>query len=453
MATHTELTLQNFAKYAIISFIIGLVTIGFSIADLLMIGFLGEVHVAAVGLGDLIITFIFAGTVSFVDIFSSRLANFEGSKVHRSEHLGLALGFLYSVALCTVLALILRVMIEPSLVFFRQVDELIKPVSGYVNNRLLGIAPFLIYMAASEALRISGQRTHALYIFIFGFIINILLNACFLYTNVSVFFSTPEAAVAIATVIAHTFMGVIATILWLTKADLAKTVLHKKVLRSANNNFFFLIRTAPGIGVRLLNDYSGAILPLLFIGTMDVRTVAAASIATKVYTLFCRVPQAALSASYIYYSYGLSEHMRQPVSEVSVITVRRLFKYTAWPTLIVLTLTLSTSISLIQIIGSGAVDVKLTQDMLLAYLLFVPFYIIEQFYAELLTAHNRSAFLFGVSTAVTYLITIPLAYISVFFWKSALFAIAVKGVSVIILSIIYWRQYQQRWNYGGSFYA
>ena len=191
---HTDLTLRNFSSYAALAFAVGLVMVGFGATDLLMVGVLGITHVAAVGQGDLIVTCIFAATVGFVDVFAARLASAEGAGDRSTRQIGLAAGFLCAVVLCTVLALAVCAFVRPILVLFRQVDELIGPISAYVVHRLYGMAPFLIYMAASEALKISGLRTRALQILLFGFAANALLNALFLYTPVSGFLDSPEAA-------------------------------------------------------------------------------------------------------------------------------------------------------------------------------------------------------------------------------------------------------------------
>ena len=302
---HTDLTFRNFSSYAAFAFATGLVTVGFGATDLLMVGVLGVTHVAAVGQGDLIVTCILAATVGVVDVFAARLAAAEGVGDRGTRQIGLAAGFLCAVVLCTVLALAVGELVRPALVMFRQVDELIDPISAYVIHRLFGTAPFLIYMAASEALKITGLRTHALHILLLGFVANALLNAWFLYTPASEFFDSPEAAVAVVTVFVHVSMGAIAVQIWIGHLRVAGTDKRAEIWISARQNFAMLLRTAPGVGARILNDYAGTVVPILFIGTMSTSTVAATAVATKIYAVFCRVPQAAFAACYVYYSYGI----------------------------------------------------------------------------------------------------------------------------------------------------
>ena len=447
---HTELTIRNFSGYAALAFAVGLVTVGFGAIDLLMVGVLGVAHVAAVGQGDLIVTCILAALVGFVDIFAARLAAAEGAGDRGARQIGLAAGFLCAVVLCALLAFAVSALIRPTLVMLRQVDELIDPINAYVVHRLFGTAPFLIYMAASEALKISGQRTRALHILLFGFVANALFNALFLYTPAAGLFGSPEAAVAVATVLVHVLMGAIAVRIWIGHLRVPCAEERAEIRACARQNLAVLLRTAPGVGARILNDYAGTVVPILFIGTMNTSTVAATAVATKIYALFCRVPQSAFAACYVYYSYDLEAREKQPASEETRRVIRTLLRYAAIPTTTALSATLATSPWLARLFSGGDIDVSLTRNLLFAYLLFVPFYFFEQFYGELLTAHGRAGLLFRASTAATCLITIPLAYVAVFHWQSAFLAILVKGIAVALLAFVYWSQFRQRAPSAGS---
>ena len=181
-------------------------------------------------------------------------------------------------------------------------------------------------------------------------------------------------------------MGAVAAHFWIGHLRVAATDERAEIWASARQNFAALLRIAPGVGARVLNDYAGTVVPILFIGTMNTSTVAATAVATKVYALFCRVPQAAFAACYVYYSYGIEEREKQPASEETRRIVRRLLRYAAMPTAFALAATLAASPWLVQLFGGGGIDVSLTRCLLLAYMLFVPFYFFEQFYGELLTA-------------------------------------------------------------------
>lgn len=441
---HTVLTQGNFYSYAWVAFAIGMVTVGFGAIDLLMVGVLGIQHVAAVGQGDLIATSILVAFVGFVDVFAARLASFEGANTKDARQIGLAFGFLATVVICAVVTVGVAMLVQPGLVLAQQVDELIAPISDYVAWRLYGTTPFLVYLAASEALKISGQRGHALRILLVGFCANAGLNALFLYSSGTIYFASPETAVAAATVVAHVIMAAAAAIFWVKHLRSLSRDNDPKIPAAARHEFTYLLRTAPGISARLLNDYAGSVIPILFIGTMNTTTVAAAAVATKVYSLFCRVPQAFFSATFVHYSYGLEKRAAELKSDETQKVIKQLMNYAAWPTAIALVMTLAAKSSLVQLFGGNEIDTSLASNLLLAYLIFVPIYFLEQFYGELLTAHTRSGLLFKTSTMATYLITVPIAYLAVFHLDSAFLAILGKGISVALLAVIYGSQFHMR---------
>lgn len=432
---HTQLTLRNFSSYAFLAFTISLVDVGFGALDLYMVSGLGLAHVAAVGQGDLIAACILTTLLGIIDIFCARLAAAEGAGSRTLRQTALATGFLLAVIVAAVLAVFLTLVIRPALIAFRQVDELVNPIAQYVVVRLYGVSALLIYVAANEALKICGMRSSALYVLLIGFGINAALNGVFLFTQFASFFESPEAAVATATIAAHAVMAMVAFLILFRSNDRLKFDLRGFSLHEARNEFYVILKSSPSIGIRRLNDYAGTVIPLLFIGTMNTGVVVAASIATKVYTLFCRVPQAAFAATYVYYCYGL-DLKADPIRNKE--TIRTLMFYSAIPTLVALALACISSRFLIAIFGTKGADLDFAQLLLFAYLAFVPVYFFEHFFGEILTAHRRGAILFWWSTLATYSITIPFAYLAVFHWQSALFAIACKGIAICLLAVVYW---------------
>ena len=122
----------------------------------------------------------------------------------------------------------------------QQVDELIDPINAYVVHRLYGVAPSLIYMAASEALKISGLRTRALHILLFGFAANAGLNALFLYTPTAALFDSPEAAVAVATMLVNIAMDAIAALVWIRHVKAPPSEERVGIWKLARLNLGFL---------------------------------------------------------------------------------------------------------------------------------------------------------------------------------------------------------------------
>lgn len=71
---HTELTPRSFASFGLMMLGLGLLSVGFSVIDTAMVAPFGLVPVAAVGLGESVVSLLLAFFVGFIDVFTARLA-------------------------------------------------------------------------------------------------------------------------------------------------------------------------------------------------------------------------------------------------------------------------------------------------------------------------------------------------------------------------------------------
>jgi Na+-driven multidrug efflux pump len=195
-----------------------------------------------------------------------------------------------------------------------------------------------------------------------------------------------------------------------------------------------MARTAPGVGVRHLNDYAGTIIPLMFIGTIGVKVLASVVVAAKIYTMICRVPQACFSGTFVFYGYALGASRSTDLAD----TIRKLRLYAAVPTAVVTLATLALSPWLVGMFATDGLDQDMARYLLFAYLLYMPAYFFEQFYGEMLTVHQRGGLLFSASTVVTYLLTVPMAWYALFVLESPFLAVASKGLSTAVLALMFW---------------
>lgn len=433
-APHTALTVRGFGSYASLILTLGLVSAGFGAVDMAMIAPLGSDHVAAVGQSDVLCAAIFSFFLGLVDAVASRIAVSEGAAEtgHGIGDLGGA--FLLLLVPCMLVAWLVAASTDFLLHAARQDARLIPLMTDYISWRMYGIAPLLVYFMLSEAMKISGMRSGALGLLCFGFAVNAGLDWAFLYSGIGHPFGSPEGAVAAATVMAHAAMAIAGvSMFWY---GLAKRRAPPSRLSWAriSAEAASICKVAPGIGARHMNDYAGTVVPLLFIGTLGVETLAAAQVATKIYVLFCRIPQACFGASFAYYGYSVGRSS----AEASAI-VKRLIEYSAVPTLVAVGFTLAFAPRLVLLLGGDEVNAQLACSMLVAYMWFVPAYFFEQFFGELLTIRQRGAVLFVSSSLATYLITIPLGGIAVFGFYSGFWGIASKGLATFILAVVFWR--------------
>ncbi|WP_326782482.1 MATE family efflux transporter [Streptomyces longwoodensis] len=431
---HTQLTRHNFSSFAVVILLATSVQVGFGAVDLAMIAPLGVDYVAAVGLADLIVMGLTAYTTGLVHVFASRLAIAEGehSASQRLPVLAAAL------ALCSLVFQAVAVGVALSMSWLlhlaRQDTELIPIAVDYISVRLFGILVAVMWAAAAEALRICDMKNLSLKILVFGFAGNALLNYLFLYTGASTVFSSPAQAVALATMIVYTLMAVYGVRAFLQRFQHREGRLGRTGWKPVLTEFRSMVWVSHGVGIRHLNDYMGAIIPFIFIGSLGSEVLAAASVGAKIYTVFCRVPQACVAGTTVFYSYQVG---KQASPGQLRSHGRRLLTYTAVPTAAATVVVIALSPWLVQLFGGTKdLDVRLAVMMLLAFMLTVPLYVLEATYTAILTVHQRGTLLSAISTAATYGLTIPLAWVSVFIWKSAFWAIALSGAASATLIVI-----------------
>lgn len=429
---HTQLTVRNFAGYVATVITIGTVTVGFGAIDLIMVAPKGLAHVAAIGQGDLVFTGINAFFLGMVSTFTSRLSMAEGKGSTGRDLPLLATVFLIVLVLCQALAALLLPCMRPLLSLAQQPSTVIGPMSDYVGVRLLGVSAGAGYYAISEALKICGFRGISIRMLVVGFLANAGLDWLFLDTKVALVLPSPEAAVAAATVLVQLAMAATG-LAFLNHRMRKREDLVRPELQAVATEFRSIIGTAPGVGLRHLNDYVSGVAPGMFIGTLGVRELAASAVATKIYVIFCRVPQACVSATAVFYGYIRG----QGVGDLAG-TTRRLLRYSMAPNILAVALFLGLSPWLVTLFGGRDVDAVAARWLFFAFVVYLPAYVLEKSFGEILTVHQRGNLLFWASTFTTYALTLPMAWCSVFVLKSPFIAIASNGVSTLVLGLIFW---------------
>ena len=429
------LTARNFAGLVSTSVTLGVLSTGFGAIDLVMIAPLGTAHVAAVGMGELIVAAVFAILFGYSDLFAVTLAQAEGSG---TADVGLPrlLG-VYSLTMLTISALFLAatLIVTPALAAVYPGSGLVWPISAYVIVRFATVGIFIVFVTSIDTLRIRGLRRLVFAPLLLGFVLNIAGNALFLYTPLFDSFWNPEAAVAAATVVAHFFAGSLALVLYVRRFPSAQRTISAAGWRAAKRQYPGFMTNGLSIGSRNLNDYIGNATPVLLVATMGAEMMAAAVVATRIATLFYRVPQACFSASLLFYGYYLG-HSAHPTAQENHSPILRLLIYSAVPTVFAALLFLIFTSHLLLLFG-GSIRSNVTVTLLLAYFVFLPAYFFEHFLGELLIAHQAGLTLFRLSTVATILIVIPFACWSVFYKGSAFLAIAGRGLGAVPLAVTY----------------
>ena len=170
----------------------------------------------------------------------------------------------------------------------------------YAAVRLLGVALVAALAGVREALKIVGARTGSLAVYAVGLGMNAALNAVFLHV-MSGTLAGAATAVAMATLVAQLFMTIIGGIL--LRRHLAVREFEPPSAAMVREQARTMAIRGAGVGVRHLNDYAGSTIPFVMAGTLGVTWVAASTVASTIWTLFCRVPQACFGAAFVFYGY------------------------------------------------------------------------------------------------------------------------------------------------------
>ncbi|MFD9002371.1 MATE family efflux transporter [Streptomyces sp. NPDC059582] len=432
---HTELTTRNYTGFATTVFLTGLVSVGFGAIDILMISPKGLDQVAAVGLGDVInagLTALLA--IGIVDTFSSRLAIAEGRADLAQRLPVLAAALLTLLLAAQASATVLSFGVGPGLRLAGQDSHLVPLVGDFVTVRTSSMAFTILYAALNETLKICGLKNRSLLLLVVGFATNAALDWVFLYTRAAGYFSSPVAAVATATTGSQILIACWGLRIFLRRMRDRGETFSRPDRAAVGAEARSMARTAPGVGVRHFNDYAGTITLTMLLGTLGVQVLAAVTVATKIWSLFCRVPQACVSGTFVFYGYQLGK------GEADLPrTARTLLRYAAIPTAVGAVVVFLTSPWLVGLFAGGDQDEGLTRSLLLAFLLTVPAYLIENHFGEILSVHQRGGLLATASAVTTYVLAIPLAAVGVFVLHSPFLVIAAGVVPSVVLAAIFRR--------------
>lgn len=426
----------NFAKYAIISFVLNVIISSFGAVDMIMVASLGAGTLAAIGLGELITATAFAVLSGYADLYVTTLARQVGKCQRSMQRTNL---LFMSAAIClTVIFILAALAVGPLLGTVFSGQAIGQGVATYVAVRFVGVGFHLLSFGFVEALKIRGYPWLAFAPVGLGFLINIIGNAVVLHTPIRKWLPDLESGIAASTVVAQLMMVVFAWALW-TRLPAPRRVGARASNLAPNGptpGFIQFMQAGFSIGGRNLNDYIANLAPLIFIASMGAERAAAAAVATKLATLFYRMPQSCFGASLVFYSFTVDQFTHRP-ERARRMRLRRLALYSAVPTCIFAVTFLLLSDPLARLF-SKSVDPAQIAFLLSAYMIFVPTYFAEQFLAELLAAHRQDMVMVLPSTLATFVLALPLAYVSAIYLESAFLAIASRGVAAVPLAIYYW---------------
>lgn len=430
---YTKLTRKTFGSFAAALLAIELINVGYGLTDMAFIARFGLTYVAAIGVSDLVTLFFMSFFTGMVEVFALRLARQEGRGNGLSGLQQLAPIAFTVTALWSILAFLSSFLVSPLMDVIGTDYQVAQLADQYAFARLSGGLLTLLFALSSIALRIMGHRRLSVTIIAVGFIGNIVANYTVLYTPLSNIFTSPLQAVAVATMFIQAMMVCVGLG---TLFHLAK---HKnKAEESEEESLILFFKLSTSMGLRNMNNYAAAVVPFLLMSQLSVGTVAAASVAVRLWTLYCRVPQALIgsSSAFIGYAHGISQAEARA-------TVRRVGVYVSVPSVAFAVFILACAPILAPFFGGQEIDRSQVWLLTAAYLVAVPFYIQEHLIAQTLAVEQQGAWISVASSAVTYLVSIPIATLGVVFFESALVAILSGATASLLLSLVYHRRFRR----------
>lgn len=432
----TRLSPANFGKLVTTNLLLGLLLSGFGAVDMVMVAPFGANVLAAVGLGELVTVTAFAIISGFSDLYVTTLARQFGSRQRKIQRTNL---LFVNAALClSAIFALATLLVGPTLGSAYADKGIGQGAAAYVVVRFLGVGFQLLSIGFVEALKIGGYQRLAYAPVGLGFLANIVGNAVVLHTSARDWLPAIEAGLAASTVVAQMIMAISAWAFRVRPPAREGDGTHTcgPAQDGPTSSLLSFMRAGLFIGGRSLNDYVSNLAPLLFIATMGAERAAAAVVATKIASLYYRVPQSCFGASLVFYSFTLDRFTRRP-GLARRVRIKRLALYSAAPSAFFALFFLVISKPLAHLFGD-AVDPRQIAVFLAAYLIFVPAYFAEHFFGELLAAHRQDLVMVWPSALATFALVIPLAYVAAIVLDSAAMAIASRGVAAVPLATYYW---------------
>lgn len=424
---HTDLSPRSFASFSAVIFGLGLLMVGFGVVAVAMVAPFGLEAVAAVGLGESVIMLISAFFIGFIDVFTARLARAEGTGRTESAFPQLVRAFLIAIVLMEILAMVVAVTLWFALPLMVADPEVAEAARQYVAVRLLGVALFAALAGVREALKIIGARNSIVVVYAIGLGLTVALNVLFLYAIPGTLAGSPTVSVAASALVAQAIM--IALGIHILRRSLSDREFEKPPAGSILTQLRTMLSRGAGIGVRHLNDYAGGTVPIMMAASLGTKWLAAITVASTIWTLFCRVPQASFGAAFVFYGYAV-EHGNSVARDMR----QRVTRYSAIPMVVATVLFLTTSPLLIRFLSAGELDLATGMTMVAAFFILVVPYFFEGLNGELLSVLEDGGFMSWTSALTNWLGNIGLAAFGIYVLESAFWAFSLAVVPTIVLA-------------------
>lgn len=429
---HRELSANGFYGYALIIGIASAMQMAWALSDIWTVAPKGINYVAGLGLSDVMNSVLMAITFGVVDLHAAQLAMAEGNGSLAEDYTSYLTALAVILAICTAPVLALDRVTSMALAFAHQPQASIDIAASNFSVRAVFFPVGVFYLATPLALRIAGNRNAALFCIGVASSVKLIENTV-IHTGVTTLIPV-EKMIAYATVLAQSVAIAAGFIFILYVRALARYKPRKSVFHSA---FWDIAHHAPALSAWNLNDYLSSFAVLLILGQAGTAMLAAANIASKITTLFYRLPQACCEAAFVYYGYAANY-----VVKIRQVVIAVIIHYSILPTLLVA--------GILWFLAPVAVislsDIKQPLSLAAAifiirtHCIFATAYVIQHLFAQFLTIERKAKFLLVTSAANTYGFVIPVALCCFFILGSWQLMVVCERFSVMLLALanVFW---------------
>ncbi|WP_186828296.1 MATE family efflux transporter [Pseudomonas syringae] len=401
-----------------------------SVSDLWVVGQVSVKYIAALGLVDAVFSIISALAYGVIDIHATQIANAEGRRRFTQDYPSL-----FFSATCVFLLSWLPVMVGslvfvPALTAFGQPDDVITIGASNLEARAYLYLFSVFYIIIPLALRIHGYRKFSLGLLIFSFIIKILLNLN-IHTLLPVVSNLNlEKAVVYTTSIAQIFTIAVggAFLFFLSTRDSFK--LNFETFRESIRD---LIAHTPRIAAWNVNDFVSSSLVVMVLGGFGVNYLAAANIASKITSLFYRLPQALSESALVYYGYVAEEVVQRRRQRATAV-----LRYSCIPVFFVSVIIFFSAEWLIKTVSpafSGRA-LEIAAFMIKIHMIVALFYVAQHACSQFLVVERRTKFLLFSSLISTWILVVPGVLIVRYYGLSGEAVVLFERFSIVVIGLV-----------------
>lgn len=377
------------------------------------------VYVAALGLVDAVFVMLSALAYGIIDVHSAQISKSEGAAKFVQEYPTLLLSALVAIIVSWVPVKISSLFFVDILTLLKQPVEAIVIAESNLQVRADAYVLGVMYVIVPLALRVRGYRRLPLVLIGLSLLLKLYLNSVIEQLFAQLARSHIEQAVAYVTAIVQAFSISIGLLVLLSSTnELRKFRFDLNVFAASCRD---LISHAPKIAVWNLNDFASSAVVVFVFGRIGTDFLAAANLASKLTSLFYRVPQALTESAFIFYSYALNRTLgeRRRINKSTVI-------YSVLPVVILGFVVLFCANDVVRYMTPGAKpELQMVAGFIIkVHMLFALFYVLQHLFSQFLVVERQTRFLLISSVMSTWLLVIPGVFL--------LDALGLSGEAIIV---------------------